>query len=411
MAKASVIGFVGILVGGVLFAERSRALVFHHWILSSVVALLIFYLLSNSDEWRSGLFSVLNHEDARTHVADVKNQVDTYNAMYGTDSRASGSQHSALLNTRLTLYTEMVNKFYNLVTDFYEYGWGESFHFAPRAPCETFHESQRRHEYHIASRLQLRPGVKCADLGCGIGGPMRAIARFSGATIVGINNNDYQITVGTKYLKRDGVDHLCTLAKCDFMKLPFKDGEFDCVYEIEATCHAPDKLKCYSEVARMLRAGGLFAGYEWVMTSKYDPSNKQHVNIKNGIEIGNGLPDIATIPHVRDSLEKAGFEIVEAYEMSTGASFHKTQIPWYNPLEGSFSLSGFRRLWLGRQLTHLFVTILELLRIAPAGSVKVSKLLNETANDLVKAGQLDIFSPSYYFLARKTNADAKTATA
>ncbi len=33
------------------------------------------------------------------------------------------------------------------------------------------------------------------DIGCGIGGPMRQIAKISGANIVGINNNDYQIKV------------------------------------------------------------------------------------------------------------------------------------------------------------------------------------------------------------------------
>jgi cyclopropane fatty-acyl-phospholipid synthase-like methyltransferase len=89
----------------------------------------------------------------------------------------------------------MVNKFYNLVTDFYEYGWGESFHFGPRARGETFHESLRRHEYYLALRLGLDQNKLCADFGCGVGGPMRNIARFSGAKIVGINNNDYQIKV------------------------------------------------------------------------------------------------------------------------------------------------------------------------------------------------------------------------
>ena len=28
--------------------------------------------------------------------------------------------------------------YYDLVTDFYEYGWGSSFHFAPRVPGESF---------------------------------------------------------------------------------------------------------------------------------------------------------------------------------------------------------------------------------------------------------------------------------
>jgi sterol 24-C-methyltransferase len=93
-----------------------------------------------------------------------------------------------------------VNKFYNLVTDFYEYGWGESFHFGPRARGETFHESLRRHEYYLALRLGLDQNKLCADFGCGVGGPMRNIARFSGAKIVGINNNDYQIKVRTHCL-------------------------------------------------------------------------------------------------------------------------------------------------------------------------------------------------------------------
>lgn len=46
--------------------------------------------------------------------------------------------------------------FYNLVTDFYEYGWGQSFHFAPRQKRETFRESIRRAEYTLASRLEVR---------------------------------------------------------------------------------------------------------------------------------------------------------------------------------------------------------------------------------------------------------------
>lgn len=29
-------------------------------------------------------------------------------------------------------YTTVVNKYYDLATDFYEFGWGSSFHFAPR---------------------------------------------------------------------------------------------------------------------------------------------------------------------------------------------------------------------------------------------------------------------------------------
>jgi len=56
----------------------------------------------------------------------------------------------------------------------------------------------------------------------------------------------------------------------DFQKQPFRDGTFDAAYAIEATCHAPDRLRTYGEVARVLKPGAYFAGYEWVMTDKYD---------------------------------------------------------------------------------------------------------------------------------------------
>ena len=46
----------------------------------------------------------------------------------------------------------MVNDYYDLVTDFYEYGWGQSFHFAPRHKGESFEASLVRHELYLAAR-------------------------------------------------------------------------------------------------------------------------------------------------------------------------------------------------------------------------------------------------------------------
>ena len=71
--------------------------------------------------------------------------------------------------------------YYDLATDFYEYGWGKSFHFAPRVPGENFKASLARHERFLAQSLGLKPGMVVADLGCGVGGPLLEIARFSGA--------------------------------------------------------------------------------------------------------------------------------------------------------------------------------------------------------------------------------------
>jgi len=196
------------------------------------------------------------------------------------------------------------------------------------------------------------------------------------------------------------LDHLCQLVKADFMNLPMKDNTFDGAYAIEATCHAPDKAGVFAEVFRVLKPGAKFACFDWIVTHKYQSENKTHVAIREGIEVGNGLPVLATAEQVVAAARKAGFEIVEHYDYERDS--HKPgQIAWYESLGGSYTLKGFRRTKIGRAVTQVLVTVLEAMRIAPKGTSKVSALLNATADDLWLGGHLEIMTPSYYFLARK----------
>jgi hypothetical protein len=60
----------------------------------------------------------------------------------------------------------------------------------------------------------------------------------------GLNNNSYQISRGLFHNNRAGprVTETCKFVKADFMRMPFEGGAFDAVYEIDATCHAPDQV-------------------------------------------------------------------------------------------------------------------------------------------------------------------------
>jgi len=44
----------------------------------------------------------------------------------------------------------------------------------------------------MAMKLGIQPGDVVLDVGCGVGGPAREIARYADCNVVGINNNDYQ---------------------------------------------------------------------------------------------------------------------------------------------------------------------------------------------------------------------------
>lgn len=298
-------------------------------------------------------------------------------------------------------YAAMVNAYYNLATDFYEWGWGQSFHFAVQAYTESFQTSIVRHEHYLALRLQLEKGWRVLDVGCGVGGPARNIAHFAKCNVTGLNNNQYQVDRATALSTRQGLRDSTNFVKGDFMKQPFEDNTFDAVYQIEATAHAPDKVGCYKEIFRVLKPGQLFGGYEWCLTDKYDPSNPQHRQIKKGIEEGDGLPDIATCNEVVEALKEAGFEIVEAFD---AAHLHRPDFdyPWFYYLTPGYNRpSRFQFTPAGKYLTKKVLGLAEKLHIVPAGTNGVSGFLMTAAEALSAGGEQDLFTPMFFHLARK----------
>lgn len=341
----------------------------------------------------------MNQDMTRSHAyyrnestrRQVLTSIRSYLGFHGEGDTAKAARHDR--------YAEMINQYYDLVTDFYERGWGRSFHFAPRYEGETFAASIARHEHYLALRLGLGPGSKVLDVGCGVGGPMREIARFSGASIEGVNNNDYQLAKLARYNDEASLAHLCRGFKGDFMALDVDEGTYDAAYQVEATCHAPDKVRVFQQIFRAIKPGGLFAGYEWCLTDRYEASNPEHVRIKRAIEEGNSLPDIATMPEVRTALVRAGFEVLDSADVAAGAD---PSTAWYQPLKGDrISATGLRRSIPGRAVTNRTVWLLETLKVAPPGSGEVSDMLNRGADALIEGGEAEVFTPCFFFLARR----------
>ena len=317
---------------------------------------------------------------------EVKSVVDRYHGLNDAD-----------LEHRKERYELLANHYYDLVTNFYEFGWGRSFHFAPRRQGEGFKESLLRHEHFLADRLFLKPGMRVLDVGCGVGGPMYTLARYTGASFVGINNNAYQIE-RAKVHTRD-VQSLCRFIHGDYMQIPEDDGHYDAAFAIESMPHAPDKTAAFREIFRILRPGACFTGYDWCLTEDFDPQNAEHERIKKDIVTRDGLPDIALTSEVDAALREAGFELLEARDLAPESH---PNMPWYRALQGrDLSLSSIPRTPIGRALTNLVLRAIEKLRVVPEGTTAVSTLLNEGADALTEGGKSGIFTPVYFFLARK----------
>ena len=323
-------------------------------------------------------------------TSGVASTVSEYERRFKNDQRDDSEKSD---------YETVNNLYYDLVTDFFEFGWGRSFHFAPRVPGESFKASLARHEHHVAHKLGLSPGMVVADIGCGVGGPLVEIARISGAKIVGVNSNGYQLERARRLVDEAHLSHLAEFLHGDFLNVDAPDESFDAAYSIEATCCAPDKVSIYSEIFRLLKPGACFAAYEYCMTDRFDDQNPRHVKIKEDIQLGGGLLVIDDMPTVDNALRTVGFEVLETRDLSLPAG---PSIPWYEPLVGSgISLAAFRSSRIGRWVTHGSVKALEALRIAPQGTARVAETLNLCAAAMVEAGRLGIFTPMYFVHARK----------
>lgn len=310
---------------------------------------------------------------------------------------------SASPEARKSEATSLVNEYYDLVTDFYEFGWGQAFHFAPRYAGESFFESLARHEYFLAARGQFRAGHKIIDMGSGVGGPLRNMVRFTGAHVTGLNNNAYQIKRSRKYDQLLGLSEMTDYIKTDFNNTPLQDSSVDGAYAIEAICHSYDKTKTYKELFRVLKPGARFVCYEWLLTDKYDHSNDEHRQIRHLIEKGNGLPDLETPAHVLAALQEAGFIVEDHFDViERMTQLEAKNVPWYEPLSGSYtSMWGLRATPFGRWCTSKMVRFMEVCRLAPKGSASASDILEDAAIGLVRGGETMTFTPAYFVCARK----------
>jgi len=297
---------------------------------------------------------------------------------------------------------KFVDSFYNIATDFYEQGWGQSFHFAPRGQSETFRESILRHEHYIALKLGIQPDDVVLDLGCGIGGPMRNIAQFTGSKIVGVTINEYQVQRGNEINEADGFGTQCLLKQGDFCKLSeFADNSVDKVFAIESTCHSPNRSEVYDQVYRVLKPGGKFASYEWVLNeNSFDPQNEEHLTIKYEIEKGNCLPDLITDKAVLEYFKQSGFDVLYTEDIDE-TSREKGQNPWHASLMAGCTLENFQHTRVGMAFTHYLTWFLETINLAPKGTFRTHGILRLARDGLVKGGEQQIFTPMYLVVGQK----------
>ena len=179
------------------------------------------------------------------------------------------------------------------------------------APVDHFHARGFPATVELADRLPIEPGEHIVDIGCGLGGPARYIARRFQCTVSGIDITPPFVEAANKLtalLRMEGQVHI---ALGDGQELPYPDGTFDGAYTQHVTMNVADRRRFFAEAHRVLKPGAFFALTEHGLGRHGQPHHPLPWS-----EDGTGAW-LVTPSQTRALLEEAGFEAVAVEDTGT----------------------------------------------------------------------------------------------
>ncbi|MBI3104443.1 MAG: methyltransferase domain-containing protein [Candidatus Rokubacteria bacterium] len=130
------------------------------------------------------------------------------------------------------------------------------------APIDEFHIRGRQATLELAQAAGVDASQYVLDVGSGIGGPSRCLAREFGCRVAGIDLTDEYCRVATMLAERIRLSRLVSYRQGDALNLPFPDAVFDVVWSQHVAMNIPDKARLYGEMYRVLKPGGALAIYD-----------------------------------------------------------------------------------------------------------------------------------------------------
>jgi SAM-dependent methyltransferase len=176
--------------------------------------------------------------------------------------------------------------------------------------CDQMHargiEATREH----AKQAEIRAEMHILEIGCGIGGASRFLAKELNCRVVGIDLTPECVNVARELTRRCGLKDTIDFQQANATHLPFADGVFDHVWSHNVTMNIEDKGKLSSEVARVLKSGGRYSCWE--------------------LSLGTGEPPFYPLPWASDAssnflvmpkemigvLERVGLKLVRRIDLS-----------------------------------------------------------------------------------------------
>ena len=239
-------------------------------------------------------------------------------------------------------------------------------------------DNQILFEEKMAKALNVGPGDKVLELGCGCGAIATSIGAFTGSTMYGQNIDKSQIEKAWENpsLRKEN------FTVGDFnVPLKYDDNMFDAVYAIQPMTYVTDLEFTLKEVFRVLKPGGIFGVDDVAALDNYDRENNTHRLLIQHTRELTAFGGFWHYKYWEDAYKNAGFELISSQGQSA-VEMIKKEVSLYDKYES-------------------IVSFLSTIRLIPRKIFLMIRRMHANCESYIKAEEEELISLNWYAVMQK----------
>ena len=202
-----------------------------------------------------------------------------------------------------------------------------------RTGDEDIHTAQEQKLDHICRKLQLAPGDRFLDIGCGWGALVRWAARHYGVDATGITLSRNQHELANARIRVEGLENRCRVLLQDYRDVP-GEGVYDKIASVGMFEHVGLKNQpiYFGKIRSLLKDGGIVLNHG---ITSVDPDSRS-VGLGAGDFVGKYVFPHGELPHLSLVTREMGAADLEVMDVETlRLHYAKTLWHWSARLEAN----------------------------------------------------------------------------